>query len=204
MSSPTLSLIDPEEPRPRPSGAGDLAGDLRQRPPALALPLEPILEHQHGDGLALPFPHQLGALAQPDRTASDEITTVRHGHGELGQPALAAGAQPAMDLLLDLPGDAEQQQLAADPRGRQRAVPSSPLRPQSFRIHLRDRRRAWRGARPSAWPPCSERCRRGPVAKSAPIPEATHVPGYRRAAWPQAAPPGTASWAAGLSGGSMR
>src|SRR5215203_1869330 len=77
----TLPLIDPEEPRPRPSGAGELAGDPRQRSPALALPLEPILEHEHGDGLALPFPHQPGALAQPDRTAPNEITTVRHGHG---------------------------------------------------------------------------------------------------------------------------
>ena len=140
VSARRFALVDPEEPRPRPSGAGDLAGDHRQRPPALALPLEPVLEHQHGDGLALPFPHQLGALAQPDRTAADEITTVRHGRGELGQPALAARAQPAMDLLLDLPGDAEQQQLAADPQGRQRAVPSPPLTAQSFRIHLRDRR----------------------------------------------------------------
>ena len=88
----------------------------------------------------LPFPHQLGALAQPDGTAPDEIAAVRHGRGELGQPARAAGAQPAMDLLLQLPGDAEQQQLAAEPRRRQRAVQPSPLRPQSFRIHLRDRR----------------------------------------------------------------
>ena len=105
-----------------------------------------------------------------------------------------------MDLLLDLPGDAEQQQLAADPRWaaargtivatHRAVVPHPSARPP----------RAWRGARPSAWPPCSERCRRVPVAKSAPIPEATHVPGYHRAAWPQAAPPEIASSAAGLTG----
>jgi hypothetical protein len=45
-----------------------------------------------------------------------------------------------MALPLDLPGDAEQQQLTADPRGRQRAVPSPPFTAQPFRIHLRSHR----------------------------------------------------------------
>ena len=40
-------------------------------------------------------------------------------------------------VQIDLPGDAEQQQLTPEPRGWQRAIPSPPFTAQPFRIHLR-------------------------------------------------------------------
>src|SRR4051794_35034750 len=58
--------VQAEEPRPRPSRAGHLAGDHRQRPPDPLLPEEPAVYDENLVGLPTPTSNDAGARLQVD------------------------------------------------------------------------------------------------------------------------------------------
>src|ERR1700755_3132298 len=61
----TRSLAEAKETRARPMRPGDLIGDHRQRPIALAVVFEPVLVHEDGMGVSAPLRHQdRGGLPQ--------------------------------------------------------------------------------------------------------------------------------------------
>src|SRR5215831_13834306 len=73
------ALLQPEEERTGPRGAGDRSRDGGQRTVVRALPREAVIAHQHLIGSALPFANQpgsglqLGARAYPRRSALFEL-----------------------------------------------------------------------------------------------------------------------------------
>src|SRR3954451_5569013 len=133
----SFRFVQPEEARARPAGSGDRLGDARQRAPALATPEEPVLGDEHFVDGAAPFAHELGAGLEPDGSRYGEIARALQGAGEFGEPALERRAEAAERLLLELPCDAELEQVAADLAGRLRPEQGSPRGLQIGIGHLR-------------------------------------------------------------------
>ena len=130
---------EPEEARTRPMGAGDLAGDGRERAPGLAVPLEPVFANRHTMSPATPFPDQPAARLRPGNARPPDVTVLYEGSREGREPAFRGGAEPSLDPLLDLPGDTQDQKLAGDPLRGCRTIEPSPLGTQTRNVHLLQR-----------------------------------------------------------------
>ena len=86
--------------------------------------------------LAAPFTDQPRTRLQADRRACGQVPTLLEFLGDARQLALLGRRQAAIDLLLELPGDRQDQQIPPDMQRRVRAVEPSPLAPQAGRVEV--------------------------------------------------------------------
>src|SRR5262249_55711940 len=125
---------DTEEARAGPMRAGDRPGDLRERAIALRAILEARIQNQYAMGLAAPLAHQFGTTPQRSawcqRPFAFGVERLRQ-RLELPQGRLA---QTTQGTLLQLVGEGADQEIAAEPLGRKRAVEPPPLAAQLRRI----------------------------------------------------------------------
>src|SRR3984893_10143709 len=125
----TGSLAGGEEPGPRPMSPGDPLGNHGQRPIALAVVFEPVLAHEDGMGVSAPLPHQgragLQHSAGIERTsASLELSR------QNPQAALHGAGWTALGALLQLIGEASDDQIATEAQRRSGVMQCSPRTPQ--------------------------------------------------------------------------
>src|SRR5262249_4194118 len=111
-----------EEARAGPVRAGDRPGDLRERAIVLPAILEALIQNQPAMGLAAPLAHQFRTTPQRSawcqRPFALGVERLRQ-RLELPQGGLAQATEGA---LLQLVGDGADQEIAAEPLGRKRAV----------------------------------------------------------------------------------
>ncbi len=86
--------------------------------------------------LAAPFTHQPQTRLRADRRACGQVPILPELLGDARQPALLGRRQAAIDLLLELPGDRQDQQIPPDMQGWVRAVETSPFRFQAERVEI--------------------------------------------------------------------
>src|ERR1700730_17731102 len=125
----TGSLAGGEEPGPRPMSPGDPLGNHGQRPIPLAVVFEPVLAHEDGMGVSAPLPHQgragLQHSAGIERTsASLELSR------QNPQAALQGAGWTALGALLQVIGEASDDQIAADAQRRSGVMQCPPDMPQ--------------------------------------------------------------------------
>ena len=116
--------------------ARNLARDHRERPPLFALPFEAILEDDHGVGLAAPFADEPGTRLEVGDPVPGDITVAFQGLRQINEAAFGRRAEAAISLFLDLPGDAEHEQITRHPLGWMSAIEPAPLAAQGGVIHL--------------------------------------------------------------------
>src|SRR6516162_140901 len=125
----TRPLAQAKEPRARPMRPGDLLGNHRQRPIALALVFEPVLAHEDGMGVSAPLPHQPRAGLQ--HFPGIERTSAFREFSRQGlQAALQCAAWAAMGALLQLIGEPPDDQITTEAQGRSRVMQFPPATPQ--------------------------------------------------------------------------
>src|SRR5680860_28223 len=118
-------LINPEEPRSRPSRAGHLAGNNRQRPPILSAPQQSVLGHKDLMGLTAPLADEPSAGSEADTPGPGDIGLGFDGERQLGQSPLCDPAQAPKRAFLQFPGDAKFEEVPAQ-KFRGMAPPGSP------------------------------------------------------------------------------
>src|ERR1700680_1099484 len=123
------SLAETKEPGTRPMCPGDPLGNHGQRPIALALVFEPLLAHEDGMGVYAPLAHQgragLQHSAGVERTSAF-LELVRQNPNA----ALQSAARAAMGALLQLIGEASDDQIATEPQRRSGVIKCPPDMPQ--------------------------------------------------------------------------
>src|SRR5882724_6320641 len=119
-----------------PVTAGDLARDHRQRPPVAAPPFEGVFSDDHGVGLTSPFAEELGSRPEAGNATACDVAVPLQGLREVCKTPFGCGAEAAIGVLLELPGDPEQEQVAPYAFGRMGAIEPPPLRAQGGAIHL--------------------------------------------------------------------
>jgi hypothetical protein len=90
-------------------------------------------------GLSMPLADELGSRPEAGNATACDVAVPLQGFGEVSNSATGGSAQAAEGLLLDLPGDSEQEELACDLPGRIAAIEPPPLRAESGMIHLFER-----------------------------------------------------------------
>ena len=86
--------------------------------------------------LAAPGPDKSRAGLQANLARLSQIRFRYNRPRQLGELAFGCGAQPAQNALLQFPGDAELEQIAAQQFRRLGTVQPAPFRPQLGRVHL--------------------------------------------------------------------
>ena len=108
---------------------GDPLGYHGQRPIALALVIEPVLVHEDGMGVSAPLPHQgragLQHSAGIERTSAS-LELARQNP----QAALHGAGWTALGALLQLIGEASEDQIATEAQRRSGVMQCSPRTPQ--------------------------------------------------------------------------
>ena len=95
----------------------------------LAAPPEAVIEHQHVVGLAMPFADQPRAGPELHRAGLRQVAFALNRLGQVSDLAPDGRAQSAQCLLLQLQGDRQFQQVAADPLRRMGPIEPAPLGP---------------------------------------------------------------------------
>ncbi len=131
--------LQTEEARPRPLRSRNLPRNCGERATAFAVPFEPVLQHQNRVRFATPFTDQPQARLHADRRASGQVPVLPEVLDDARQLALLGRRQAAMDFLLELPGDRQDQQIPPDMQWWVRAVEPPPFRPQGDRVEIGQR-----------------------------------------------------------------
>src|ERR1700737_937915 len=108
---------------------GDPVGNHSQRPIPLAVVFEPVLAHEDRMGVSAPLPHQgragLQHYAGVERTSAF-LELCRQNL----QAALQGAGRAGVSALLQLIGEASDDQIATEPQGRSAMVQCLPRTPQ--------------------------------------------------------------------------
>src|SRR6202045_3479917 len=108
---------------------GDPLGNHSERPIPLAIVFEPVLAHEDGMGLSAPLPNQgcagLQHYAGVERTSAF-LELVRQNPNA----ALQSAARAGVSALLQLIGEASDDQIATEPQGRSGMMQCLPRTPQ--------------------------------------------------------------------------
>src|SRR4051794_40822060 len=113
IRTPRRPRLQAKEDRARPAGPGDRPGDLGQRAIARLLPDKAVIADQDLMGMPLPFPYEPRTGLEPGNDSQSRLAAPAGLLGDVAQPALRFGSEPAQRLFLQAVGDGANQQLAA-------------------------------------------------------------------------------------------
>src|SRR5580704_364736 len=105
---------------------GDPLGNHRQRPIPLAVVFEPVLAHEDGIGVSAPLPHQGRAGLHGIERTSASLELSRQNP----QAALQGAGWTALGALLQLIGEASDDQIATEAQRRSGVMQCPPRTPQ--------------------------------------------------------------------------
>lgn len=131
MGRPSLGRFlsgEPEEPRPRPVGAGDFAGDEGERAIDAASELEARLTDGNGMGLAMPTTDQSHARPQVGPYCTGTFPAL--GWGQAFELPLCGRTEPAGGALLPTMSNATEQKITREVARRFSAIGLPPVEPQ--------------------------------------------------------------------------
>ena len=134
------ALLQSKEERSRPGRASDLSRDSGKRAVCRALPGEAVIEHEHLNGSAPPFPNQPGSRFQFDTRPAPDLSGFVELLCELAELTLTLWAEPAKSDFLHPVGDSALQQLVAEMRRCVRLVQSTPVLAKLAETELRETR----------------------------------------------------------------
>src|SRR3984893_10163327 len=125
----TGSLAGGEEPGPRPMSPGDPLGNHGQRPIPLAVVFEPVLAHEDGMGVSAPLPHQ-GRAGLQHSAGTERTSAPLELPRKKPQTALQGAGWTALGALLQLIGEASDDQIATEAQRRSGVMQCPPRTPQ--------------------------------------------------------------------------
>jgi hypothetical protein len=108
---------------------GDLLGNHRQRPIALALVFEPVLAHEDGMGASAPLPHQ-GRAGLHHYVVVERKGAFLEVCRQNPKAAPQSAAQAAMGALLQLISEPPDHQITTEAQGRSSVMQFPPSTPQ--------------------------------------------------------------------------
>src|ERR1700732_1119439 len=123
------SLDQAKEPRARPVCPGNPLRNHGQGAIALALVFEPVLAHEDGMGVSAPLPNQSRAGLQHYAGIEGSSAFLELCRQNL-QAALQGAGRAGVSALLQLIGEASDDQIATEPQGRSGMMQRLPRTPQ--------------------------------------------------------------------------